>query len=656
MLKKLMERIKGKSPGQTEIISRPVVTSSDIQDIDSGRMIDVYDSYGQLIQISLNEWRDKVLAPNLESHWNDPDELYNLIISAMNDGLFVDIEGASRRLLEVDSNFERSHTILGITLMKLGKVKDAESVLEKGIEKVGKTGTLLTNLAKVQFEKGLHTEFEKTLWQAVVADPNMDNGVNWWLAIQNEKDGNEAYINGLKKIAALPGSWRPQLWLARHYLEKGRLDVAEPIYGSVLASRQFDSDGLIMMSGDLGNNGHEDKIIKMILPAYDPHQHSPQVGFNFLEAMIRQNRWQEAEVLLSKLYLLNMPPYKQHLDNYAMRVQNLRNSEMPARSIDPDELEIRSISFDRPIWTYGLKNPMWLFRQKPEEAKKVLFYPLGLLDREKNSAMEEQEDDLGRFSRAIPLYLAEAVHYWTSKIAAVNFPVVVGGGPVVFPSEPDGEDLCERLQGQADYVVTGGIAVVDGGTERITLRLWNCATGTNIAEKIVETNLEKDGSQVLELEQWLLQELGEVKSIPFDVFYKRPEPDMMPPYLSSLGQSFMLSLVHNDIVPKGTMWGERNMIEYPLRMALHWPDHEHFRIFFLSNIGKAAGYQSDVLPEFAERALKLLGESKDDSMVARLKPLALKAFGMHDSLSRYMKNASDAVYGDWLQALVKDDV
>lgn len=654
MLKKLMERIKGKKPAQTEIISRPAATSSDAQNIESGRMIDVYDSYGQIIQISLNEWREKVLAPNIESHWNDPGELYNLIISAMNDGLFADVEDASRRLVEIDSNFERSHTILGITLMKVGKVGDAEAVLEKAIEKVGKTGTLLTNLAKVKFEKGLKTESEKTLWEAVVADPNMDNGVNWWLAIQNEKGGNEAYLEGLRKISALPGSWRPQLWLARHYLEKGGLDVAEPIYRTVLASGKFDSDGLMMMSGDLGNNGHEDKIIEMILPVYNPHQHSPQVGCNLLEAMIRQNRWQEAEVLLSKLYVLNMPPYKQHLDNYAQRVQNLRNSETPARSIDPDEMEIRSISFDRPIWTYGLKNPVWLFRQKPEEAERVMFYPLGLLDREKNSAMEEQEDDLGRFSRALPLYLAEAVHYWTSKIAAVNFPVVVGGGPVVFPSEPDGEDLCERLQGQADYVVTGGIAVVGDAIKRITIRLWNCATGTYISEKIVETDLEKDGSQVLELEQWLLKELGAVKSIPFDAFYKRPEADMMPPYLSSLGQSFMLSLVHNSIVPKGTMWGERNMIEYPLRMALHWPNHEHFRIFFLSNIGKAAGYQSDVLPEFAERALKLLGESKDGSVIERLKPLVLSAFGMHDSLSVCMKNASDAAYEDWLQALVKD--
>lgn len=654
MLKKFMDRVRGKKPEQSEAVSKPAPTSAAVVNGNPDRLIDVYDSYGQLLQISMAEWREKVLEPNLKNHWDNPDELYNLIISAMNDQLFADVEMAAMRLLEIDPVVERSHTILGITLMKLGQLEEAAGVLEKAIAQVGRTGTLLTNLAKIQFERGQRTDSEKTLWDAILADPNMDNGVLWWLSLQNEKGGKEAYLASLKKISALPSSWRPKLWLARHYLENGGLEKAESIYRSVLESGRFDAEGLMMISGDLGNNGHEAKIIELVLPVYDPHRHAPQVGFNLLEAMIRQNRWQEAEVLISRLYTLNMSPFKKALDNYSGRIQELRSAETPSRPVDVDATDIRWFSIDRPVWSYGFNNPLWLFGQKPDNLSKIMFYPLGLVGREEEVAREEQEDDQGRWSRALPLYLAEAIHYWSSKAAVVNIPVIMGGGPVVFPYEPDGKDICEQVQGQAEYLVTGCIAKLNNGGERISMKVWHCEMGNCIAEKTVDTNLEKDGNQVLELEQWLLRSVDTVASVPLDAFYRRPAPDMMPPYLVSLGQSFMLSLVHNDIVQKGKIWGERNLIEYPLRMALHWKNYEHLKIFFLSNICKAAGYGSDVIPEYAERTLKLLTDAGEGSVFSKLTPVAWKAFGMRDSLSARAKKGGSTQYDDWFMSLLEE--
>lgn len=656
MLKNIMDRIRGRKPEQADVISRPVQTSADMPRGGPDRLIDVYDSYGQRLQISLSEWREKVLRPNLESHRDSPDDLYNLIISAMNDQLFADVEVAARRLIEIDPVIERSHTILGITLMKLGQSEEATAILEKAIAQVGRTGTLLTNLAKAQFERGLRAESEKTLWEAVVADPNMDNGVLWWLALQNEKGGEEAYLEGLSSVCALPGSWRPKLWLARHHLEHGDLEQAERIYRSVLESGCFDAEGLMMISGDLGNNGHEAKIIELVLPVYEPHRHSPQAGFNLLEAMIRQNCWQEAEALISRLYALDMPPFKQILDNYAGRIQELRSHATPSHPADVSVTDIRWFSIDRPVWSYGLNQPVWLFRQKPDNCSKIMFYPLGLVGREEAVAKEEQEDDQGRWSRALPLYLAESVHYWSNKAALVNIPVVMGGGPVVFPYEPDGRDICEQVADQVEYLVTGSIARLSAGGERISLKVWHCQTGNRLAEKTIETNLAKDGNQVLELEYWLLKTMDATASEPLDPFYRRPTPDMVPPYLASLGQAFMLSLVHNDIVPKGKIWGERSLIEYPLRMALHWQDYEHLKIFFLSNISKAAGYGSDVVSEYAERTLKLLKDAGEDSMVSRLAPAAWKAFGMRDSFSVRAVQDGSTPYDAWISSLREERV
>lgn len=657
MLKKLFtlagrkEKITAIHPAAS-VQSSPVVAQADLS-----RLITAYDSYGREIKIALGEWREQVLQPNLERHWDNSDELYNQIIAAMNDGLFGDIEPASARLLQIDANIERSHTVRGIVLMKVGRVDEAGKVIEDGMAKTGRTGTLLTNLAKVISAQGQKEHSEQVLREAVRADPNMENGLMWLLAIENERGGKAAYLQALQAAAALPGSWRPQLWLARHHLENAEVERALALYRKILVDGIYAADALMMISGDLGKNGHEAIIIDLLLPVYDVHRHSPQAGFNLLEAMIRQKRVLEGEGLLSRLYALGLAPYKQHLDHYAERLQAVRVATDTVRPVDPGKLDIRTLVLDRPVWSYGLNHPKWLFRQKSEGAEKVIFVPLALAARESDEAHEQREDDAGRLSRALPLYFAESVHYWTDRIGAFHLPVVVGGGPVVSSREADGAALCAHFPGAAAFIVTGCLEEPSG--ERpwdLSVKIWQVDTAVCIAEKRVMLQLKEDGQAVLELEHWLHEKMQGEKALPFDDFYIRLPPEAIQIYLSALGQGLMLTLTHNDVATKGAMWGERKMIEYPLKMALHWPGMESLKIFYLSGIGKAAGYRSDVLPEFAERTLQFLCELESSgSKVARLKPVVWKAFGMRDSLATLQpEKETDPLYREWLHGLMQE--
>jgi hypothetical protein len=115
------------------------------------QLITVYDAYGREVQITRTEWRDKMLLPNLQLKWNEPGELYSLIVSALNDGFASDLLPAAQRLVEIDDMAERGHTIHGIVLMKNGLLDDADRTLRAGMAKLGETATLLTNLAKRLF-------------------------------------------------------------------------------------------------------------------------------------------------------------------------------------------------------------------------------------------------------------------------------------------------------------------------------------------------------------------------------------------------------------------------------------------------------------------------------------------------------------------------
>lgn len=314
MFKRLFAALRGK---QDERQPDHGATAAARAGLPDEELVTVYDAEGRELQITLSDWRDKVFLPNLQQAWDDADSLYNLILSGLNDGFAADLDAASARLLGIDAMPERSHVTRGIVQMSNGQLDLAEATLRAGIAQVGETASLLTNLAKVHDERGEQALADETLWRAVQADPNFENGMMWWVAIQRERDGDSGYVAALHKVAALPGSYRARFWLARHHLESGELAAARALYEQVLAANTFDGRALMMMSGDLGNAGQVPWIAELIGPAYDERKHDPMAGLNLLRAYLELGRLPEGEALLARLYALDNSTIKQHLDGFA---------------------------------------------------------------------------------------------------------------------------------------------------------------------------------------------------------------------------------------------------------------------------------------------------------------------------------------------------
>src|ERR1700754_135815 len=127
MFKRLIESLTGK-PTSTETPAPEAATSLPAQP-ERPELIPMYDVHGRVVQISRAEWRDKMLLPQLQAKWNNADELYGLIVNALNDGFCTEIDAASRQLVAIDPTVERGHVIRAIVLMKNGALGEAERVL-----------------------------------------------------------------------------------------------------------------------------------------------------------------------------------------------------------------------------------------------------------------------------------------------------------------------------------------------------------------------------------------------------------------------------------------------------------------------------------------------------------------------------------------------
>ncbi|MFZ6768040.1 tetratricopeptide repeat protein [Undibacterium sp. Di26W] len=301
--------------------SSPAATPAEIE---NGEPITAYDAQGRQVMVPRNEWREKVLLPSIAEKSNDPDALYNIIMTALNDGFAKDLVPAADRLLAIDTIAERGYTVHGIVLLENGRLPEAEATLKAGMQKIGATGTLLTNLAKVIWEAGDQVAAKDILWQAIQAAPNLENSLMWWLAIEREQHGDVAYLEALHTVCTLPQTWRAQLVLAQFYLEQNLPETAVNLYQKVLHAKLYDASALASISGALGSHGHITNIIELIAPVYQPERHDPMAGLNLLRAYQQLRRNKEGQALLNKMRAVDLGPYQHYLDEFARSFGEMR--------------------------------------------------------------------------------------------------------------------------------------------------------------------------------------------------------------------------------------------------------------------------------------------------------------------------------------------
>ena len=87
MFKRILSALGGKKGAATPANDAPSLSPSQA----SKELITVHDAYGREFQIARHEWQEKVLQPNLKEKWNEPDALYSMIVSALNDGFAADL-------------------------------------------------------------------------------------------------------------------------------------------------------------------------------------------------------------------------------------------------------------------------------------------------------------------------------------------------------------------------------------------------------------------------------------------------------------------------------------------------------------------------------------------------------------------------------------
>jgi tetratricopeptide (TPR) repeat protein len=352
----------------------PPVKSAPIDPANDKNMIRVFDSYGREMFITKEKWRTSVLPGTIKTNWNNSDLLYGIIYSSLNDGFRSDIIAAAEQLYKIDSQPDRGACVWGIVLMEENRLDEAEKVFSNFIAKHGENGSILTNLAKVYAKRKNDSKAEEILWHALEVDPNQNNAMGWYEVIHRERTGEEAGQEALRRIAALPSSWRAQLWLARTALKSKNLEQAVACYQESLsrAEKNVPTDLLMQVSGDLGNHGHLPELLKLVEPHFVAQTHGLQVGNNLIKAHLDLGQIEAARQIVNQLYALKRPDWKQPLNFWDTEIAKAQLALSTAGKKEP--LKIAILTIEGPVWLKPSSPAAELFPAKPSDGLGICFF------------------------------------------------------------------------------------------------------------------------------------------------------------------------------------------------------------------------------------------------------------------------------------------
>lgn len=606
--------------------SAPV--SPPVDPADDPNLIRVFDKYGREMFITREEWRDNILKGNIEKAWDNPDELYSLIFQSLHDEFVQEVVEASEQLHRIDPVPSRGATVLGIVYMKTGRLDDAEQVLKDHNEKHGEDGSVLTNLAKVYAERDQHELSEQTLWHALEVDPNQDNGMGWYEVIHRERGGVEAGQDALRRIAAIPKSWRAQLWLARAALEAGKLDAALDFYKESLSRVESPApvDLLKQMSGDLGNNGYLNEIIEWVEPGFEAEVHGLLVGNNLIKAHLDLGNLVAARFILDQLYALKRPDWRDTLNFWDTELAKARIEEQ--QPMEPP-ISVTILSIEGPLWMRGGSPFSKLLPTKEPDAPVIgILGSTSSYTDPSGKVVTQLPDGPGRLSRGLPLIMGEQLHLKTNAVAHALIPWAQGNGFVLMGKPYSDEDLCEMAAKQTapmDYIAYVTLNTVSEPWN-LNVRLLRIADGELLGEVTATADARYPGDGVKQLLadfQKLVLKATDVRKEYEPEWYQVPAGTDRTDYLLRLEQQLAVICMNLDFLEGSALSGEREILDGALQLCVRQPDNKTARMLFIQTLRQMKQTRPDILPEFKDKVELLQNENPIAGQIGELASKAI---------------------------------
>jgi tetratricopeptide (TPR) repeat protein len=573
--------------------------------------VKVFDAYGRPLLIPRDIFRSKVLPSTFQRDWNSADALARTVVSALNDGFLEETLDAARQLERIDPDRQRGATLLGSNLLRLERFKEAEAILSTALKRGGPSGSVLANLALAQSALGDEQQAQKTLWRSLECDPNLSFALSWYADQARRRGGDPAEVAALTSVARLDGSWLAQLRLAAISLKAKENAKALERYREVLDRLEsIPPDALLKISGDLCNAGLLSEALALCAPRFVAAQHGLPAGSNLIHAYITQRDGASARRLLEELYALKRADWREPLSNLERAIDQVDRGY--GTVADAKTLEMTMLLFSRPLWIHDGEVFARHFPKKSPEAVHVAFMAGSVRNPDTAAAsapVAKPADPTGRFSRAVPVYLAEQVHLRSDARTSLLIPWLRRGGHVL-SAQPWSPELLAAMSPKPDYLVLMHVDAMQTPM-KMKLTVVRVIDESTVATIERAARLDDDFASVRESAESLLRELAthaEVTPAQPPPFLVAGSSTRLPAWCLALEQSLAVHCASQAPLNRPFLSGERNILDHLLDVALREPANVAARLLFLVTLERQSRLRAAIAAEYKGRVERLQKE------------------------------------------------
>jgi tetratricopeptide (TPR) repeat protein len=604
------------------------------QPTDSSQM-PMLDEHGRQVMVPRAEWRERVLLPHLAQVRGNPDELASTIMQSLTNGFLADMEEPAEHLARSDANKERGAVILSVVHRELGRTDSAESVLREYIGKHGTSANVVVNLGLVHAARGDTVLAEQSFWRALDLDPNHPEAFGALLMSRHKQGGDEMVKEALVRIGALPGNWRSRMVNARAALDRKEVDAALGLYREAiaLAGKPVPLDLLMQMTGDLGHTGHPDVMLREAAQLYAVEAHGLQGAHNLFRACLETGQLQAARGLLDLLFAQVRFDWRAALGSWESDLARARMAHL-GKNAQPGERKIALLVDDGPIWLPPRSLAAELFEVPVGDVPSIAFIGSSADSPapEGGQGAPHVSDTAGRFSRAVPLFLAEQIRFSLQARVRPIAPWIAGEAPAfVVARQPwtaaEAAEQSRSVNPECGYAIVSHIQVQTEPwtVEARLVRVADAAVlGSASAQLTInepEAALRALAADVIGL---LQREAGIAQATP-PADYVVPAGRDFGLYLLCLERLHCVRCHALPNVPEGTLMGERDVLDGALHLCITQPTNLGARLILSELLRLLCPPRPSVVAEYGAR-IELL--QKDKPLNAPARDVVQGIFGM----------------------------
>lgn len=569
-----------------------------------------HDAYGRETRLSKTQWRDQVLLPRLTQLRDQPDALFPALAQALQLGFAADVLDHAAHLSATDPRPERGPVLHAAALILSGRAADALPLLEGLLARLGENADALARLGQARVALGDRDGSAEALWRALQADPNHDLALGLYQGLRREQGGEPAALAAFRQVADLPDAWRARLWLARDRLEQRDLAAALALYDEAFdrAPRPVPGDLLQQITGDLGNHAHLPELLRLAAPYYDPAKHGLPAGLNLVKAYHDLGQLDAARRLLDRLRSLGRADWAAHLSAFETELAKTRQATADAPK--PGPVAVTLLAVEGPVWLPPDSPAAELYPAKADDAPLIAFIggtaALPPPPADPRQA-QLQADGPARFSRALPLALAEQVElvtpgYARTLVAWMTQPrpgFILGGAPW---DDATAARHARSAEDPADYLVVVHLLATNRPLT-VEVRLLRTIDAARLATFTIPCPAEDPGRVMPELAAAVLRTLAEHADLAVGE-PSLPPPEHLTPYLIGLEQ--LLAIRTSPLAPdEDAARRERAILEARLRLCLELPSSLPARLLLAHTAHALRKTRPALFAEFRDR-LQLL--------------------------------------------------